>query len=45
MWDTDSGESLHGKEKRHDNEVTVASFFDDDKRIVTASKDGFAKVQ
>ena len=39
-----SGRPLFGKEPRHEDEVTVASFFDNDKRIVTASKDGTAKV-
>ncbi|CAB4028667.1 apoptotic protease-activating factor 1-like, partial [Paramuricea clavata] len=43
-WDCESGKPLLGKEPRHEEDVTVASFFDNDKRIVTASKDGTAKV-
>lgn len=32
------------KEKKHDGGITEALFFQNDKRILTASRDGFAKV-
>lgn len=44
-WDCESGKRLLNSAEAHDGEVTVASFFDNDKRIVTASKDGSAKVE
>ena len=44
MWNAESGEALLNKEQLHEDDVTVASFFDQDKRIVTASNDGTVQV-
>ncbi|XP_028393942.1 apoptotic protease-activating factor 1-like [Dendronephthya gigantea] len=43
-WDAESGEALLSKEQRHEEDVTLASFIDQDRRIVTASKDGTVQV-
>ncbi|XP_046850672.1 apoptotic protease-activating factor 1-like [Xenia sp. Carnegie-2017] len=43
-WDGKTGQNLLMKEKKHDGGITEALFFQNDKRILTASRDGFAKV-